>query len=67
MHEFLISVHRDLKPENVLFSKDGKVKVSDFGLARILEEEEYIPSGPTRGTVGWMAPEIAIEQTAVFS
>ena len=42
------------------------MKVSDFGLAKALDEEDYIPSGPTRGTDGWMAPEIERGQTAVF-
>ena len=53
-------VHRDVKPENILFSKDGEineVKVSDFGLSRLLEENSYVPSG-IRGSMGFIAPEL---------
>jgi serine/threonine protein kinase len=53
-------VHRDLKPANILITHDGTLKVSDFGLARQLNDDKrQTKSGMLIGTPGYMAPEQA--------
>lgn len=51
-------IHRDLKPENVLFERDGRVKLVDFGIARS-DVTQVTNAGTIAGTVNYMAPEIA--------
>ena len=50
-------VHRDIKPANILIDKDGRVMVSDFGIARALEEVSMTASGMMIGTPYYMSPE----------
>jgi WD40 repeat protein len=52
-------VHRDLKPANVLLAADGTAKVTDFGLAKKLEEAGRTATGSVLGTPSYMAPEQA--------
>ncbi|KAM0938353.1 putative protein kinase RLK-Pelle-DLSV family [Dioscorea sansibarensis] len=53
-------VHRDIKATNVLLDKDLNAKISDFGLARLFEEDESYISTRIAGTIGYMAPEYAM-------
>lgn len=54
-------VHRDIKPENVLVDRKGRVKIADFGLAKILEQStdahRLTAEGQVMGTPHYMAPE----------
>ncbi|MGE0711264.1 MAG: WD40 repeat domain-containing serine/threonine protein kinase [Planctomycetota bacterium] len=52
-------IHRDVKPANLLVDRAGRVRVSDFGLARLAQGERLTQTGTLIGTVGYMAPEQA--------
>lgn len=50
-------VHRDIKPENVMILSGGRVKITDFGLARLATSPHLTHSGMITGTPSYMAPE----------
>lgn len=52
-------VHRDIKPENIMLTKDGDVKVADYGLARVMlgDDPQLTRAGTTLGTPMYMSPE----------
>lgn len=50
-------IHRDLKPENILITESGSVKVIDFSIARVLEEQVKGLKGSLIGTPTYMSPE----------
>ena len=51
-------LHRDLKPSNVLVDVDGHMRLADFGISRVLNEDETTLHTDAKGTEGWMAAEV---------
>ncbi|XP_028395458.1 serine/threonine-protein kinase 24-like [Dendronephthya gigantea] len=51
-------LHRDLKPSNVLVDIEGRMKLADFGISRVLDDDETTVETFAKGTPGWMPPEV---------
>jgi serine/threonine-protein kinase len=65
-------VHRDVKPQNVLIDLEGRAKVTDFGIARALDDGSLTATGRVLGTTDYVAPEQALgedvnEQSDIYS
>ena len=65
-------IHRDIKPQNIIISKDGKVKVTDFGIARFSRSETRTMTDKAIGSVHYIAPEqargeVADERADIYS
>ena len=56
-------IHRDIKPENLVCDENGYIRITDFGVAKIMKEEN---SSETSGTPGYMAPEVLFAQNHSF-
>lgn len=68
LHEELGVMYRDMKPENILLTKDGHVKLADFGLSKPIEEKAFTLAGILalflliEGTPEYLAPEIILNE-----
>ena len=67
-------VHRDIKPQNILVDRQGRVKVADFGIARLKASQttQLDPNGSAMGSVHYLSPEqargeVADEQSDLYS
>ena len=60
-------VHRDIKPGNLLITPSGKVKITDFGIARVADQVALTATGQVMGTVQYLSPEQATGKPATPS
>ena len=67
MHNHVKVIHRDIKPENILISEDDNVKLADFGVSFLIENEAGSDQiSNTVGTKAYLSPE-AWESSKFFS
>jgi len=53
----MASVHRDIKPKNILFTRDGILKISDWGIGKFMASGHFTKSVDSKGTLSYSAPE----------
>lgn len=59
-------VHRDLKPANLLIDKQGAIKLTDFGIAKLFGAAQFTADGSVIGTADYMSPEQALGRPVTF-
>lgn len=61
-------LHRDIKPANILMQSDGRIKITDFGIAKALStSSKQTMSGEVLGTPSYMAPELVLEKRELIT